>query len=64
MVVGLITTYVVSSNLDQSVQHHVIKFVSDLRHFGGFNHIGGVMVSVFASSVVVRVFELRSGQII
>ena len=26
-------------------------------------HIGGVMVSLFASSVVVRAFELRSGQI-
>jgi hypothetical protein len=36
MVVGLITTDVVSSNLDQGVQHYVIKFVSDLRHFGGF----------------------------
>ena len=36
MVVGLITTDVVSSNLDQGVQHYVIKFVGDLRHFGGF----------------------------
>jgi hypothetical protein len=26
------------SNLDEvySIQHHVVKFVSDLRHFGGF----------------------------
>jgi hypothetical protein len=30
MVVGLITTDVVSSILDQGVQHYVIKFVSDL----------------------------------
>jgi hypothetical protein len=36
MVVRPITTDVVSSNLDQSVQHYVIKFVSDLRYFGGF----------------------------
>ena len=27
-----------------------------------FNHIGGVMVSVFASSAVNRGFEPRSGQ--
>ena len=27
-----------------------------------FNHIGGVMVSVLASSAVNRGFELRSGQ--
>ena len=31
-----ITTDVVSSNLDQGVQHYVIKFVSDLRQVGGF----------------------------
>jgi hypothetical protein len=31
-----ITTDVVSSNLDQGVQHYVIKLVSDLRKVGGF----------------------------
>jgi hypothetical protein len=32
-----ITTDVVSSNLDQdSAQHYVIKFVSDLRQYGSF----------------------------
>jgi Na+-transporting NADH:ubiquinone oxidoreductase subunit NqrD len=36
MVIELITTDVVSSNIDQVVQHYVIKFVSDLRHFVGF----------------------------
>ena len=48
MVVGLITTYVISayhhyycefeSRSDEvcSIQHYVIKFVSDLRQFGGF----------------------------
>ena len=56
-----ITTNVVSSNPAHgevySIQNYVIKFVSDLRQVSGFfpgipvsNRIGGVMVSVLASS--------------
>ena len=48
MVVGFTTTYAISayhhwccefeSQLGQSVQHYVIKFVSDLQQVGGFLH--------------------------
>jgi len=36
MVVGFIITNVLSSNSARAIQHHVIKFVSDLRQVGGF----------------------------
>jgi len=43
MAVGFKTTYAISvyhqfeSRSGQGVQHYVIKFVSDLRHVGGFS---------------------------
>ena len=51
MVVGFTTTYaissittnVVSSNPTQAIQHHVIKFVSDIRQVGGFLRYSGFL---------------------
>ena len=36
MVVGLRTTYAIGAYPQYSIQHYVIKFVSDLWHVGGF----------------------------
>jgi hypothetical protein len=38
-----ITTNVVSSNPTQAIQHHVIKFVSDIRQVGGFLRYSGFL---------------------
>jgi hypothetical protein len=41
--ISIITTNVASSNPAQAIQHYVIKFVSDLRHVGGFSGYSGFL---------------------
>jgi hypothetical protein len=50
--------YSASSLKQQSALYMIIT----LCYEKSFDHIGGIMVSMFASSVIDRGFELRSGQ--
>ena len=57
----IFTKYTVRNEKKRVCLHRLyVEFITELN--AHFNHIGGVMVSVFASSAVDRGFEPQSGQ--